>query len=274
MEKSTKRQDIVTIFKSIYRVINPRTPHQRRSILKEFYGNIIFKSFTFVDSPFWIIWNPDASYEKAGHPEMVTLSKAWVRGNLLNNAGDITRLYSFILNIKQMLAENIEGDFAELGVWRGNSAAVLAHFASKHRKKCFLFDTFSGFDERDFSGVDADQTKSFSNTSLEFVKTTVGDNSSAVFVPGYFPDSITRDLQLSSTFSFVSIDCDLYEPMKAALAFFYPRMSKGGVLFLHDYSSGLWNGATKAIDEFVRLESEFPILLPDKSGTAVIRKTK
>jgi hypothetical protein len=51
-------------------------------------------------------------------------------------------------------------------------------------------------------------------------------------------------------------------------------MSKGGVLFLHDYSSLYWDGAKKAIDEFCRKVGEFVMLLPDKSGSAFLRKTK
>jgi hypothetical protein len=48
----------------------------------------------------------------------------------------------------------------------------------------------------------------------------------------------------------VSLDCDLYDPMKSGLDFFYPRLNRGGILFLHDYSSGHWPGSKKAIDEF------------------------
>ena len=61
--------------------------------------------------------------------------------------------------------------------------------------------------------------------------------------------------------------------MKAALEFFYPRMPRGGMLILHDYSSEIWVGATRAIDEFYKATGEFISLWPDKSGTAIIRKT-
>lgn len=49
----------------------------------------------------------------------------------------------------------------------------------------------------------------------------------------------------------VSLDCDLHQPMKAALQYFYLRMSLGGILLLHDYSSKQWLDAKKAIDDFV-----------------------
>jgi hypothetical protein len=72
----------------------------------------------------------------------------------------------------------------------------------------------------------------------------------------------------------VSLDCDLYEPMKAGLEFFYPRMTRGGIFLLHDYSSFSWNGAKKAIDEFCGQSGEFIVLMPDKSGSAFLRKAR
>jgi hypothetical protein len=36
-----------------------------------------------------------------------------------------------ILNTKQILKDEVQGSFAELGVYRGNSAAVLTHYAAK-----------------------------------------------------------------------------------------------------------------------------------------------
>jgi hypothetical protein len=60
--------------------------------------------------------------------------------------------------------------------------------------------------------------------------------------------------------------------MKAGLEFFYPRMARGGLLLLHDYSSLHWEGARQAVDEFCAANGEFPILLPDKSGSALIRR--
>jgi hypothetical protein len=79
---------------------------------------------------------------------------------------------------------------------------------------------------------------------------------------------------MRANYALVHIDCDLYQPMKAALAFFYPRMPKGGMMILHDYSSGLWEGAAQAIDEFCASSGEFLTLWPDKSGTAMIRKSR
>jgi hypothetical protein len=43
---------------------------------------------------------------------------------------------------------------------------------------------------------------------------------------------------------------------------------------VHDYSSLHWNGAKLAVDEFARASGEFVILMPDKSGTACVRRSR
>jgi len=205
-------------------------------------------------------------------PDRDDLYRRWIRGNMLNNNGDAPRFIGLLLNLRQLQNEGIDGDFAELGVWRGNSAAVLAAHAAKDQRKLYLFDTFAGFDARDATR-DRAKPGYFADTSIGYVRETVGHNSTTVYVPGYFPDSITPEVQ-STKFALVHIDCDLYAPMKAALEFFYPRTSRGGMMILHDYSSGTWSGATQAIDEFREATGEYISLWADKSGTAMLRKSR
>ena len=204
-------------------------------------------------------------------PDLTDLYRRWITGNKTNNNGDAMRFMALILNIGQLQQECIPGDLAELGVWKGNSAAILAHFASLSGRRLFLFDTFEGFDRRDLAGVDLSQNRDFSDTSIDLVRETVGHPEVTTYLKGFFPDTITDEVR-ERQYAMVHIDCDLYLPMKAALAFFYPRMPCGGMLILHDYSSGTWEGATRAIDEFCKERSEHVSLWPDKSGTAMIRK--
>jgi hypothetical protein len=206
-------------------------------------------------------------------PDLRPLYARWIRGNKTNNNGDAARFMALVLNLRQLQADGIAGDFAELGVWKGNSAAVLAEFAAKSGRRLFLFDTFSGFDARDLVSVDEGHKALFQDTSIGYVRETIGDATVATFVPGFFPESVTDEVRQGS-YALAHIDCDLYGPMKAALEFFYGRMPRGGMLILHDYSSGTWEGARRAIDEFCSVQGEFLSLWPDKSGTAMIRKSK
>jgi Macrocin-O-methyltransferase (TylF) len=221
----------------------------------------------------YLAYQPDSHVYFNAHPEFKDLFRSFTTANRICNAGDIPRLWSFILNCKQVIDERIPGDFAELGVWRGNSAAVLAFYAKRSNRDVFLFDTFEGFSGKDLAGVDDDVSPAFDNTSLDIVRRVIGQSSSCChYVQGYFPASI-QEAHRSRSFAVVSLDCDLYEPTRAGLAFFYARMPQGGIFFLHDYSSKYWAGAKQAIDEFCRATGEFLILMPDKSGSAFFRKS-
>jgi Macrocin-O-methyltransferase (TylF) len=221
---------------------------------------------------FALLHTPDSVKHFNAHPELCDLYARFSRRNRVNNGQDIGRLWAFVFNIKQVLGEGVPGDFAELGVWRGNTAAILAHFASAHGREVLLFDTFAGFSARDMKGVDAEKPIQFADTSIELAHQTIGEASCCEFVPGYFPDSLTKEHR-DRRFAVVSLDCDLQEPMKAGLDFFYPRLNPGGLLLLHDYCSGYWEGCKAAIDAFCAASGEHLIVIPDKSGSAFIRRS-
>lgn len=242
--------------------------------LRKFLGTFPFYFGKAKSRRVFLAYQPDSYVEFKEYPEFDALFERFSKFNRPNNVGDIARLWTFILNLKQIINEGIEGDFAELGVWRGNTAAVLAHFAEKTSRRVVLFDTFSGFDRRDLKGIDKDIGDQFEDTSVSLVKGVVGHGDGVCeFVKGYFPDTVEASHE-ARTYAAVSLDCDLYEPMKAGLDFFYPRMAKGGLFLLHDYSSRHWPGAKQAVDEFCKDKDERVILMPDKSGSAFIRKSK
>jgi Macrocin-O-methyltransferase (TylF) len=218
----------------------------------------------------YVAHRPDSDVVHSVYPEIGQLSELWTKGNEERNAGDLPRLYALVLNIRQVIEESISGDMAELGVFRGNSAAVLAHYARLHGRRVSLFDTFEGFDERDLVGEDKSKPMEFDATSLNVVRQLVGDES-VRYVQGYFPESIPPDLR-EWRFCLAHIDCDLYEPAKAGLEFFYPRLMPGGLLIVHDYANPYWMGIKSAVDEFCRGIPERPVVLADKSGTVMIRK--
>jgi hypothetical protein len=221
-------------------------------------------------SPLYLTFRPDAEFTFHEYPELAELSEKWVANNIESNAGDLPRLYALVMNLKQVFAAAIPGHLAELGVYRGNSAAVMAHFARAYGRQLFLFDTFEGFDPRDLTDRDFGEYRPFVDTSLGHVQDAVGKDS-VHYIKGYFPASVPSDL-IDVHFSVVHLDCDLYEPMKAGLAFFYPRLSPGGLMIMHDYANPHWAGVRQAVDEFALGIPEGVVVLPDKSGTAMIRK--
>lgn len=186
------------------------------------------------------------------------------------NLKDITRLIFLWTNLESVLAEN-SGAVAELGVFQGSTASVLADVSEKYDRKLYLFDTFEGFDEKDLMGFDEKQKIEFDNTSLELVRKNVGNGEFIQYVRGYFPNSITCDIE-KERFAFVHIDCDLYKPIKAGLEFFSERLDNKGLIIVHDYYSGYWEGAKQAVDEFLHKYNFRKVILPDLCGSVALVK--
>ncbi len=195
----------------------------------------------------------------------------WLTGNHQSNIGDLNRFFFINLCIDSLIEEKIIGNVAEVGVYKGNSAFLLSKYAKLVNSKCYLFDTYNGFDNKDIVGFDANQTNLFTDTSLEYVKNVIGENKNVVFIKGYFPESLDEVGEIDS-FSLVHIDCDLEKPITESLKYFYPRLKKGGFLIMHDYSSLYWKGSKIAIDTFFMDKKEMIVPIADKSGSCVIRK--
>ncbi|MGC8475830.1 MAG: TylF/MycF/NovP-related O-methyltransferase [Acetobacteraceae bacterium] len=187
------------------------------------------------------------------------------------NVGDISRFYFFCLAFDQIRKEGVAGDLAELGVYRGETAGLLARMARRLGRTAWLLDTFGGFDAADLTGIDGGQRKQFADTSLEAVRALVGEEATR-FIQGHFPASAAQLPE--ARYCLVHIDCDLYAPISAGLSYFYPRLEPGGFLIIHDYSSLAWEGAEKAVDDFFADKPESVMPLPDGCGSAVIRKLR
>lgn len=193
---------------------------------------------------------------------------------LARNYPDKVRLYNFWLQVQRIQNCGIEGDFAELGVYKGESAQLL-HLMAPDRN-LHLFDTFEGFTGADLQTENGEAatytTKNFADTSINKVLKKIGGNPAKLCIhAGYFPDSAAG--LGSIKYALVNMDADLYNPTRAGLEYFYPRLSPGGVIFIHDYNHK-WEGLVKAVDEFVATIPETLVLIPDFDSTAMIVKNK
>jgi O-methyltransferase len=88
--------------------------------------------------------------------------------------------------------------------------------------------------------------------------------------PGYFPET-TQNVNPNNTYALVHLDADLYLPQIEGLKYFYPKMTKGGVMIVHDCNND-YVGSRRALDEFFIGKPETPIIIPDKSGSAIVVK--
>ena len=135
--------------------------------------------------------------------------------------------------------EHLRGDMAELGVYCGGTAKLFALLAPE---RCLhLYDTFEGIPEDDQEP--AGHKKGEFAADLEDVQNYLsGEN--VVFHPGTFPDTA-----VNGQFAFVHVDADTYQSTKAAIEWFWPRMTPGGILAFDDYDGENCPGVKRAIEE-------------------------
>lgn len=193
-------------------------------------------------------------------------------GNHVYFNDDYSRYGTLALLADEIKKHNVAGDVAELGVYQGKFASIINRTFPD--KTLHLFDTFEGFAAEDISAeekVDVGaQAGQFCETSVETVIKRMNNIGKIELHKGYFPSTIP-DKEI--VYSFVSIDCDLYAPAKAGLEYFYPRLSVGGYIMLHDYNGFFENGISKAVRDYEILNGHLcKVPIPDEAGTIVIAK--
>jgi O-methyltransferase len=224
---------------------------------------------------FYLQWRPAEELRSQRMQVASEIVREWCSADV-GLGQDCSRVYMLVMNILRLNEQAIPGAFAEVGVYKGYTARILARLAGQ--RPVYLFDTFSGFDPSDLRRegvVNAGYRppESFEDTSVEGVKRTLGRAPHVVFCVGHFPGSTTQ-LATSTRFALVHFDADLYEPAKSACEFFYPRMSPGGMLIFHNYNDPDYPGTRRAVDEFFSDKPESLVAIPDQYGSAVVTRSK
>jgi O-methyltransferase len=181
---------------------------------------------------------------------------------------DVVRYGAIALALHRLNQEGVAGAMAELGVFKGELSAFLA--TVEKRRTLHLFDTFAGFPDDDLERGETSDPR-FRDTSEEAVRRRIGDCSNVRFHVGAFPG--TAGPIMEERFAFVMLDPDKYKPTLAGLEIFYPRMSPGGYMFLHDYNNPESDFAvSRAAHDFLKDKPERLIDIPDAKGTVFFRR--
>lgn len=181
------------------------------------------------------------------------------------------RISTLELIAEEIRQNNVAGAVAELGVYRGDFARYINEAFPE--RTLYLFDTFEGFSKKDILIEEAHDyspgTQDFSDTSVGMVLDKMIRPENCIIKKGYFPDSLEG---LEDDFAFVSLDADLYQPIFEGLKYFYPRLSKGGFIFIHDYNNAEYKGVKKAVTDYCNEQGVPFVPICDPWGTAVIAK--
>jgi O-methyltransferase len=172
--------------------------------------------------------------------------------DLLYSINEACQLYTIVT-----ATQKLEGDIAEVGVYRGETAKIIC-LAKRESKYLHLFDTFEGLPDASIYD-DKRFTKNKYQCNIKIVTDYLKDFQNVIFYKGLFPE--TASPIKGEKFCMVHLDVDLYQSTKDALSFFYTRMVSGGVILSHDYSYS--SGVKKAFDDFFATKIEPVIKLTD-----------
>ncbi|MGN1016915.1 MAG: TylF/MycF/NovP-related O-methyltransferase [Faecousia sp.] len=178
---------------------------------------------------------------------------------------DYVRLAALELLCRRL--DGVPGAAAELGVYRGGFARCINRLLPD--RKLYLFDSFQGFAPEE--GADRAFQAAHENTSASLVLSALPFPEQAVLKIGFFPESLGG---LEEAFCLVSLDVDFEAATLEGLRYFWPRLSPGGYLLLHDWGNPGLPGPARALRRY-RSELGQPIAsvpLPDQAGTLVLCK--
>ena len=169
--------------------------------------------------------------------------------------------------------EKLQGNVAEGGVFEGDFAKIINEYFPD--RKLYLFDTFDGFDDRDFEFENIKDNphikkETFKSKNLG-EKTILGKMphpQNVKIYKGYFPESAKN---VDDTFCFVNLDFDLYKPTLEGLKFFYPKLERFGIILVHDFFNKSYEGAKKAVVKFCK-EYNLPYLpIGDRFSVMIVK---
>ena len=224
-----------------------------RTSIRKFLSRLIFLAFINKPLSKWPKW--------AGKVCGINLPKRVTKRKILESGGSNINIIFKLLNV----TEEIAGQVAECGVYQGHSLLPIGLYLKQQNslKKIYGFDSFEGFNKevKIDIGLGGDKSSEkkiggFNSTSYNYVQNLIKGfklKDKIKIYKGYFKHTLSNVHE--KKFSFVHLDCDLYSPYKACLEFFYPRMSKGGIILVDEYNDPSWPGCNKAVDEFIQTHS-------------------
>lgn len=171
-----------------------------------------------------------------------------------------------------LATRNIPGDTVECGVLEAASSYLIMKVHEGTEKLHHIFDSFEGLsDPQDIDAVADARHYEWKARDLAVPMHVVENNLRACpqkrLYKGWIPE---RFHEVSEhRFSLVHIDVDLYHPTYDSLAFFYDRVSPGGMIVCDDYGFETCPGAFQAVNEYMADKPEHVIHLTTGQGLIV-----
>jgi O-methyltransferase len=195
------------------------------------------------------------------------------------------RCYALYQAMQYIIRNDIPGDLAECGVWKGGSAMLMAiclKQAGITNRKIYLYDTFEGmtkpgqmdgeFELKEWERMKvSDDTNNWCYSSMDEARANMMRTGypmeHILFVKGKVEDTLPATLP--AQLCLLRLDTDWYASTLQELKYLYPLISQKGVLLIDDY--GAWQGARKATDEYFAGQNAIFLHRIDWTGRLLIK---
>ena len=104
---------------------------------------------------------------------------------------------------------------------------------------------------------------------IEYARAAMREFPGARIHKGWIPEVLAA--LPDAPFAFVHVDVDLYEPTRACLEHFYPRLAGGGVIVCDDYGAPRFPGAARAWDDYCDRRG-IPYVVLDTGQSIILRE--
>ena len=158
--------------------------------------------------------------------------------------------------VETVLADGVEGDLIETGVWRGGATILMRGVLKAHgetTRKVWVADSFAGLPPPSgrYAADDGDVHHTWDR--LRVSKEEVEANferyqlldEQVCFLKGWFRDTLPN--APIERLAVMRLDGDMYESTMDALTALYPKLSVGGLVIIDDLDLA---GCRKAVDDF------------------------
>lgn len=167
----------------------------------------------------------------------------------------LKRLDNIEYCFRQIIKDNIQGDFIETGVWRGGATIFMKALLKSQNindRLVWVADSFEGLPKPNVEKYKEDKGDIFHTyEELAIPLETVQNNfrkydlldENVKFLKGWFKDTLpTAPID---KLSLIRLDGDMYESTMDGLVNLYPKLTKGGFIIIDDW------GAVKACKQAV-----------------------
>ena len=142
---------------------------------------------------------------------------------------------SYVLCYFANIAKQLEGDFVEIGTYKGTTANIILDFCQLNRRKeknnrqYFLYDTFEHNDSDLNHSLPEHSPKLYEQVKNRFAKYDF-----VKVIKGYVPESFSQGFP-ENKIAFAHIDLNQAPAEVAALEAVLPKLSPNGIVVMDDY---------------------------------------